>query len=265
LWGTYECVTNNKLADARSYFQLAVRYSSNQELISNAEEFLYEIRSRENAVTATNHQLKSQKKASDRGSDLSDWGAEFGHRVIRFAIISVGLVTIFKIIGNDDASKIKPYEKTRISTYDNLTSSPKPARASKPQSSSPESSSNPIETGKPIEKKSVSLESEKSQRPAKKTQNKAEIDRWIRRIETIAMGRWIRPKGLKVKNSAILTVELDDGGSLIRVRTQKTSGDAMLDKSFETAVREAAPFIIPDDPDVAPYLRSFSITLTPPW
>ena len=60
-------------------------------------------------------------------------------------------------------------------------------------------------------------------------------------------------------------VELGEDGDLIRVNTSKSSGDLSLDKSFEMAVRQAAPYTLPDDPNVAPYLRSFSLTLKPPW
>jgi hypothetical protein len=81
---------------------------------------------------------------------------------------------------------------------------------------------------------------------------------------TAVLARPWRPSWARFRMRPI-TLALIGPTGLIRVNTLKTSGDVVLDKSFQMAVKEAAPYTLPDDSDVAPYLRSFSLTLKPPW
>lgn len=262
----WECFNKKRYTDAKTYFQLSVRYSSNQELISNAEEFLYELRARESSheVASYAQNAKSSRQSEERHSD---WGAELGHRLSRFAILGIGLIAIIKITSHDDVEQRQTMHAVKRVAPSSLGSYRNEERAINPPSAPVESFADRSEVV-PRNKDDLDSQSFKvteRPKPAKRQQNKAEVDRWIRRIETIAMGQWIRPKNLKVKSPATLMVELGEDGDLIRVNTSKSSGDLSLDKSFEMAVRQAAPYTLPDDPNVAPYLRSFSLTLKPPW
>jgi colicin import membrane protein len=74
---------------------------------------------------------------------------------------------------------------------------------------------------------------------------------------------WIRPSAAKAGLQATLKVSLLPGGEVKRVSVVKSSGDAIFDRSAETAVYKAAPLPQPTDPKAAAALREFQFIFKP--
>jgi len=74
---------------------------------------------------------------------------------------------------------------------------------------------------------------------------------------------WIRPGSAASGLQATLHVKLMPGGDVKQVTVIKSSGNAVFDRSAETAVYKAAPLPQPKDPKAAAELRDFQFVFKP--
>lgn len=72
----------------------------------------------------------------------------------------------------------------------------------------------------------------------------SEVDRYVRMIQQQVARAWIRPPNW-AGQQCIVRVNLIPGGDVVAVSMVRSCGDAVLDRSVESAVRRAAPLQVP--------------------
>ncbi|HEX7038408.1 MAG TPA: cell envelope integrity protein TolA [Pseudomonadales bacterium] len=78
------------------------------------------------------------------------------------------------------------------------------------------------------------------------------------------VANWSRPASARNRMEAELLVELVPTGHLVSVTLTRSSGNAAFDRSAEAAVRKAAPFEVPKDPDIfEAHFRRFALLFRP--
>lgn len=78
------------------------------------------------------------------------------------------------------------------------------------------------------------------------------------------VANWSRPASARNRMEAELLVELVPTGHLVNVTLTRSSGNAAFDRSAEAAVRKAAPFEVPKDPNVfEEHFRRFALLFRP--
>lgn len=78
------------------------------------------------------------------------------------------------------------------------------------------------------------------------------------------VANWSRPASARNRMEAELLVELVPTGDLVNVTLLRSSGDAAFDRSAEAAVRKAAPFEVPTEPDIfEENFRRFALLFRP--
>ncbi len=105
------------------------------------------------------------------------------------------------------------------------------------------------------------LEAEETQR--RELEMQGEIKRYIAIITAKVQRSWIKPafnvKGLK----CIVRVNLIPSGDVVGVKIIQSSGNAVFDRSVETAVRKASPLPLPKDPRVMTRMREIDFVFNP--
>lgn len=74
---------------------------------------------------------------------------------------------------------------------------------------------------------------------------------------------WRRPASAKQGMKSTVSVRLIPGGDVIMVATIKSSGDALFDRSVETAVYRAVPLPLPEDPNLFEHFREINFIFKP--
>jgi colicin import membrane protein len=74
---------------------------------------------------------------------------------------------------------------------------------------------------------------------------------------------WLIPPGSPSNLVCILKIELLPSGEVQNVRVTQSSGNTAFDRSTVAAVKKAAPFPMPEDPDVAARFKSFNFKFRP--
>jgi len=74
---------------------------------------------------------------------------------------------------------------------------------------------------------------------------------------------WNRPAGTPDGLDCLVRVRLAPGGEVLDVKTVKSSGNLLFDRSVVNAVYKAAPLPVPDDPKLFQYVREINIKFDP--
>jgi TonB family protein len=83
-------------------------------------------------------------------------------------------------------------------------------------------------------------------------------------IYRLIVGNWSRPPSARNDMRAILMVELVPTGDVVGVSLLQSSGNEAFDRSAEQAVRKAAKFDVPKEPDLfEKYFRRFQLVFKP--
>jgi colicin import membrane protein len=90
-----------------------------------------------------------------------------------------------------------------------------------------------------------------------------EVSKHSALIRTRVERVWSIPPGSPSNLVCILKIELLPSGEVHTVRVAQSSGDAAFDRSALTAVKKAAPFPMPEDPELAARFRSFNFKFRP--
>jgi len=98
---------------------------------------------------------------------------------------------------------------------------------------------------------------------AAQAQAESALSQFIPYIQQKVQGSWLRPAGSPPGLSCVIQVKLIPGGEVVSAKVVQGSGDALFDRSVETAVRKASPLPWPDDPAITKYLREINFVFNP--
>ncbi len=106
-----------------------------------------------------------------------------------------------------------------------------------------------------------------AQQAAVDTQNKAriagEVDKYKALIITAISRQWILPENANSSLSSQFRIRLAPNGIVLEVSLTRSSGDAILDRSAQSAIYKASPLPVPNDPDTFNLFRDISLTVRP--
>jgi colicin import membrane protein len=89
------------------------------------------------------------------------------------------------------------------------------------------------------------------------------LSEFIPYIQQKVQSSWLRPAGSPPGLSCVIQVKLIPGGEVVSAKVVQGSGDALFDRSVETAVLKASPLPLPDDPAIAKYFREINFVFNP--
>ena len=90
-----------------------------------------------------------------------------------------------------------------------------------------------------------------------------EINKYQALIRQKVTRNWLKPAGARKGLACTVKVRTIPGGEVVGVTIIKSSGDAIFDRSVESAVRKAAPLPLPRDPAVAARMREIDFEFIP--
>ncbi len=93
--------------------------------------------------------------------------------------------------------------------------------------------------------------------------SQGEIDQFKAAILSAIGHHWLVPAGTDKDLSCQLLIHLAPGGVVIDVKTVKSSGDEVLDRSAQTAVMKASPLPVPTEPGKFNKFRELRLTVKP--
>lgn len=93
--------------------------------------------------------------------------------------------------------------------------------------------------------------------------NQGEIDKYKALILQAISQQWIVPEAVKKGLETKLAVRIAPGGAVLSVKIIQTSGDAILDRSAQTAVLKASPLPVPKDLTTFESFRTINLTARP--
>ena len=89
------------------------------------------------------------------------------------------------------------------------------------------------------------------------------LSQYIPYIQQKIQRNWIRPAGSPPGMSCLILVKLIPGGEVVDARVVRSSGDALFDRSVETAVLKASPLPLPEDSAMFKYFREINFNFNP--
>ncbi len=98
---------------------------------------------------------------------------------------------------------------------------------------------------------------------ARGAQALAAAGRYERLIRQKVERHWSRPAGSRQGLECIVRVRLAPGGEVLEARVVRSSGNAVFDRSVESAVYKAAPLPLPESPELFGYFRELEFIFRP--
>ena len=102
-----------------------------------------------------------------------------------------------------------------------------------------------------------------SQNAAQKAKIAGEVDKYKAMIVNAISQRWILPDNVDGSLSSQFRIRLAPDGAVLEVSLMRSSGDAILDRSAQTAIYKASPLPVPNDPTTFELFRDISLTVRP--
>ncbi|CAM2902735.1 cell envelope integrity protein TolA [Legionella worsleiensis] len=106
-----------------------------------------------------------------------------------------------------------------------------------------------------------------AQQAAQNAENQARIAGEVDKYKALivnAIGRnWILPEHADSRLSSQFKIRLAPDGTVLDVTLTRGSGDPLLDRSAQTAIRKASPLPVPTDPETFSMFREISLTVRP--
>lgn len=90
-----------------------------------------------------------------------------------------------------------------------------------------------------------------------------EVDKYKAMIINAISQRWILPDNVDSRLSSQFRIRLAPDGAVMEVSLTRSSGDAILDRSAQTAIYKASPLPVPSDPATFDLFRDISLTVRP--
>lgn len=103
----------------------------------------------------------------------------------------------------------------------------------------------------------AALDSQKNARIA------GEVDKYKAMIINAISRQWILPENVNSSLSSQFRIRLAPNGVVLDVNLTRSSGDAILDRSAQSAIYKASPLPVPTDPDTFNIFRDISLTVRP--
>ncbi|MCC5792536.1 MAG: cell envelope integrity protein TolA [Legionellaceae bacterium] len=97
----------------------------------------------------------------------------------------------------------------------------------------------------------------------RQAQIQSEMDRYKALIINAISQQWILPENIDQTLSSQFQIRLGPDGSVLDVRLVKSSGDALLDRSAQTAIHKASPVPVPSDRELFEQFRDIRLTVRP--
>ena len=161
-------------------------------------------------------------------------------------------------IAETETTTLRDAMQTLKATLPPLTPQQQPSGSTTP---APATSPTPAE---PAGSSPAAPESESTEPQPEPTQAlQEEIGKHSALIRSRVKRAWSIPPGSPSNRVCILKIELLPSGEVQTVRVTQSSGDAAFDRSALAAVKKAAPFPMPEDPDVAARFKSFNFKFRP--
>ena len=89
------------------------------------------------------------------------------------------------------------------------------------------------------------------------------LSEYIPYIQEKVQNSWLRPAGSPRGLRCVIRVKLIPGGEVVDAKVVKSSGDALFDRSVESAVLKASPLPLPADPALAKHFREINFIFDP--
>ena len=89
------------------------------------------------------------------------------------------------------------------------------------------------------------------------------LSEYIPYIQEKVQNSWLRPAGSPRGLRCVIRVKLIPGGEVVDARVVKSSGDALFDRSVESAVLKASPLPLPADPALFKHFREIDFNFSP--
>ena len=91
----------------------------------------------------------------------------------------------------------------------------------------------------------------------------SEVAKYKAKIVAVIGRSWLVPDKVDKKLACQLMIHLGPGGVVLDVQISKSSGDAVLDRSAQTAVQKASPLPVPADKELFDQFRDLRLTVRP--
>ncbi len=98
---------------------------------------------------------------------------------------------------------------------------------------------------------------------AKKAEIAGEVNKYKAMIVNAISRQWILPENVDNRLSCQFRIRLAPDGAVLEVSLMRSSGDAILDRSAQTAIYKASPLPVPSDPTTFNLFRDISLTVRP--
>ena len=90
-----------------------------------------------------------------------------------------------------------------------------------------------------------------------------EVDKYKALIIDSISRQWILPENANGNLSSQFRIRLAPNGAVLDVNLTRSSGDAILDRSAQSAIYKASPLPVPSDPATFNLFRDISLTVRP--
>lgn len=98
---------------------------------------------------------------------------------------------------------------------------------------------------------------------AERARAESALAEFIPYIQERIQRNWLRPPGSPAGLSCLVKVRLIPGGDVVSVSVVRSSGDAVFDRSVETAVLKASPLPLPADANLFKHFREINFNFDP--
>ena len=98
---------------------------------------------------------------------------------------------------------------------------------------------------------------------AERAKAESALGEFIPYIQERIQRNWLRPAGSPAGLSCLVKVRLIPGGDVVSVNVVRSSGDAVFDRSVETAVLKASPLPLPADANLFKHFREINFNFDP--
>lgn len=102
-----------------------------------------------------------------------------------------------------------------------------------------------------------------AQRAAQQAKVAGEVDKYKALILNAIGSQWILPENVDSKLSSQFRIRLAPDGAVLDVHLTRSSGDPVLDRSAQSAIRKASPLPVPADSVTFDLFRDITLTVRP--
>jgi colicin import membrane protein len=106
-------------------------------------------------------------------------------------------------------------------------------------------------------------EEEKARASARSAKRATEADKYKAAIRQKVERNWVRPAASRKGLQCTVRVRLIPGGEVLEAKVVRSSGDAVFDRSVESAVHKSSPLPLPEDAELFEHFRDIEFIFRP--